>query len=62
MAELTYEKAMEELENIVNKLENSKETMDESFSLYEKGIKLIKFCDEYLNKQENKIRKIEEEK
>lgn len=62
MAELTYEKAMEELEEIVNKLENSKETMDESFSLYEKGIKLIKFCDEYLNKQENKIRKIEEEK
>ncbi len=62
MDELTYEKAMEELEEIVSKLENEKETMDESFGLYERGIKLIKFCDEYLNKQENKIRKIEEEK
>ena len=47
---------------IVEKLENSKVPVDEAFSLYEKGVELAKKCDEYLKKQEERIKKLGEDK
>ena len=60
MAEFNYEKSIKELENIVDKLENSSVSIDEAFKLYEKGVELSKKCSDYLEQQENKMKEIGE--
>ena len=57
MAEkLTYEQAMKELEKTVDMLESGSADMDASFALYEKGVKLAKFCEDYLTEKENSLK------
>ncbi|MBQ6379990.1 MAG: exodeoxyribonuclease VII small subunit [Clostridia bacterium] len=53
---LTYEQAMKELEQTVALLENSDTDMDKAFELYEKGVKLAKFCEEYLSEKEKSLK------
>lgn len=53
---MTYEKAMQELEKTVSLLESGNADMDQAFELYEKGVKLAKFCEEYLNEKEKSIK------
>lgn len=53
---MTYEQAMKELEEIVKKLENPETDIDNAFELYEKGIKLSKFCEDYLGEKEEKLK------
>lgn len=50
-----YEKAIEELENIVNKLKLENCSLNEAIKLYERGIKLHEFCTTELNKAEQKV-------
>lgn len=52
---ITFEKAMERLEEIVSILENGKCSLDESLKLFEEGTKLSKLCKDDLNKAEQKI-------
>ncbi len=54
MAELSFEKALAELENIVSKLEEGGLSLNESLSLFEKGVKRAKFLREELGKAEKK--------
>ncbi len=54
MAELSFEKALAELENIVSKLEEGGLPLNESLSLFEKGVKRAKFLREELEKAEKK--------
>lgn len=54
--DLSFEDAMKRLEEIANKLENGQVSLDESLSLYEEGIALIRFCNDKLDKAEQKIR------
>lgn len=49
---MTYEQAIKELEEIVKKLENPQTQIDKAFELYETGLKLSKFCEEYLSEKE----------
>ena len=53
---MTYEEAMKELEGIVKQLENPDTGIDKAFELYEKGIELSKFCEDYLDKKEQKLK------
>ncbi len=53
---MTYEQAMKELEQTVKMLENPETDIDKAFELYEKGIKLSKFCEDYLDKKEKKLK------
>jgi exodeoxyribonuclease VII small subunit len=55
MAEQSFEKALEELENIVLKLEEGGLKLNESLVLFEKGVKLARFLREELDKAERKI-------
>ncbi|MDD6920208.1 MAG: exodeoxyribonuclease VII small subunit [Eubacteriales bacterium] len=48
--------SIEELSEIVEKLENDKMNIDEAIALYEKGKLKIKACEEIL---ENSVQKIE---
>ena len=48
MPKLTYETAVKQLEEIVEKLEGGQLSLDESVKLFEKGAKLSAFCDKAL--------------
>lgn len=53
-----FEKMMEELGVITEKLESGKLTLSESMELFEKGIGLTKKCSELLENAKIKIMKI----
>ena len=55
MNELTYEKAFNRLEEIVEKLENGSVPLEESMKLFEEGTKLANFCNTKLNDAEQKF-------
>ncbi len=55
MAEKSFEKSISELEEIVSQLEGGNVTLDESLSLFEKGIKLSKSCQKMLDEAEKKV-------
>ncbi len=55
MGALSFEKALTELEDIVEKLEKGGLALNESLGLFEKGIKLAKFLRGELGKAEKKI-------
>lgn len=56
---MTYEKAIERLEAIVNELEKGKLTLDESVRLFEEGAELASFCSKALDSAEQKLTKLE---
>lgn len=55
MATQSFEKALEDLEKIVEKLEKGGLSLSESLSLFEKGVKLARFLREELEKAEKKV-------
>ena len=55
MKELTFEEAIENLEEIVAELENGNLSLDDSVKKFENGMKLSKYCNEILNKAEKEI-------
>ncbi|OJT96390.1 exodeoxyribonuclease VII small subunit [Metarhizobium album] len=54
----TFEKAVAELESIVQRLERGDVALDESIAIYERGEALKKHCETLLNAAENRIEKI----
>lgn len=63
----TIEKSFEELTEIIRKMDDDNLPLEESFKLYEKGIKIVKQCNDKIDKVEKKLmiiengRKIEDE-
>ncbi len=55
MSSMTFEKALAELENIVNQMEKGGLSLSESLALFEKGVKLARFLREELEKAERKV-------
>lgn len=51
----TLEASFGELNTIIEKLEDDEITLDESFKLYNEGIKLLKYCNASIDKVEKKI-------
>ncbi len=47
-AGLTFEKALEELETLVARMEEGKLPLEESLAAYQRGAELIKFCESKL--------------
>ena len=58
IAEMPFEAALAELEEIVDRLEKGAVALDESIRLYERGEALKKRCDELLKNAEMRIEKI----
>ena len=42
---LTFEKAIDELESLVARMEDGKLPLEESLAAYQRGAELIKFCE-----------------
>ncbi len=55
---LSFEKALAELEGIVEKLESGKVDLEQSISIYERGEALKKHCEKLLKDAEARIEKI----
>ena len=55
MAEKTFEKALERLEEIVKKMEEGNMTLDDSLKAFEEGINLSRFCAKKLDDAERKV-------
>ncbi len=51
----TFEQALLRLEEIIENIENSETTLDESVKLYKEGIDLSVFCGNQLKKTEQEI-------
>lgn len=58
MEKFSFEEAMKKLEQIVNALESGQTSLDESLSLYEEGLKLVKLCEAKLKDVETKAVKL----
>ena len=55
MAKKNFEKALADLENIVQRLDENDLSLDEALALFEEGIKLSRFCSQKLDSVENKV-------
>ena len=53
--EITYESAIAELRDIVKQLNEGKASLDDSITVYNRGIELSKFCSAKLDEAEQKI-------
>lgn len=56
MASFDYERAVEQLEKIIKELENGSISLDYSVKLFTQGMDLLKNCNNYLNKTEEKLK------
>ncbi|KAB2861848.1 MAG: exodeoxyribonuclease VII small subunit [Bauldia sp.] len=56
--QLSFEKALEELESIVQRLEQGKVELEESIAIYERGEALKKHCERLLKEAEGRVEKI----
>ena len=52
---LDFEQAMEQLEEVVRRLEEGENTLDEALSLFERGVGLVRFCTGKLEEAEKKV-------
>ena len=58
VGELSFEKALEELEKIVARLERGEVPLAESITIYERGEELKKHCERLLGEAEARVEKI----
>jgi exodeoxyribonuclease VII small subunit len=56
--QLTFERAIEELETIVKRLEEGKVPLEESVAIYERGETLKRRCEQLLRQAEARVEKI----
>ena len=58
---VTFESAMDELSQIVSKLEAGDLPLDKALEAFEKGSMLVKQCEKTLNDAELRVEKIEKQ-
>ncbi len=57
--DLTFEQALEQLEETVRAMEAGELSLNETTALFEKGMRLANFCGDVLSKAELKITQIQ---
>ncbi|MFG0307306.1 MAG: exodeoxyribonuclease VII small subunit [Phycisphaerales bacterium JB040] len=58
-AEITYEEAVRQLEEILNRIESGEIGLEESIGEYERGVGLIKRCRAILDRAEQRIEELD---
>ncbi len=53
--EVSLEETFQELETIIEKMQDREVTLEDSFSLYEQGIRKLKYCNEKIDSVEKKM-------
>jgi exodeoxyribonuclease VII small subunit len=54
-SETRFETALEELEQVVEQLESGELSLEDSLAAFEKGVGLVRFCNQKLNEVEKRI-------
>jgi exodeoxyribonuclease VII small subunit len=57
-----FESALEELEEVVEQLESGELSLEDSLTAFEKGVGLVRFCNQKLNEVEKKIEMLVKDK
>lgn len=52
---IKFESALEDLEQVVEQLESGELSLEDSLAAFERGVGLVKFCNQKLNEVEKKI-------
>lgn len=60
MKDISFEKALEALESVVDKMEEGELSLEDSLKKYEEGVKLSKVCLKHLTEAEKKIELLKE--
>jgi len=58
VGQLSFERAIDELESIVKRLEDGKVPLEESVAIYERGEALKRRCEDLLRQAEARVQKI----
>jgi exodeoxyribonuclease VII small subunit len=58
VSQLSFERAIEELESIVRRLEDGKVPLEQSVAIYERGEALKRRCEDLLRQAEARVQKI----
>ena len=58
----TFEVALEELEGMVEQLETGELALEESLAAFEKGVGLVKYCNQKLAEVEKKVEMLVKDK
>jgi exodeoxyribonuclease VII small subunit len=58
VGQVTFERAIEELESIVKRLEDGRVPLEESVAIYERGEALKRRCEDLLRQAEARVQKI----
>lgn len=53
---LSYEEALEQLENMVENLEQDEASLNESVEIFKKGVELYKYCNNLLLSAEGEVK------
>jgi len=53
--QMTLEEAFSQLEAVTKALEQEDISLEESFSVYQKGMQLLQYCNESIDKVEKKV-------
>lgn len=56
MENMKFEEAMKRLGDIAESLERENVTLDESLSLFEEGVALVRFCNKSLEEAEQRVK------
>lgn len=59
--EITIEETFDQLEEVIKQMEAKEISLEESFACYERGMKLVKACNDKLDKVEKQIIVLSEE-
>ena len=52
---ISFEQAIEELQAIVTAMEAGNVSLDDSLGLYERGVELVRFCNQRLDEAQQRI-------
>lgn len=57
---ITIEEGFEKLEQIIRQMEEDEVSLEQSFELYNEGLKLVKECNDKIDMVEKKIKLVED--
>lgn len=57
----SIEKTLKELESIIEKMEDRDSSLEDTFALYESGMRMVRACSEKIEKVEKKIEILSED-
>lgn len=59
--ELSVEEAFEQIRSLIGEMEQDGATLEKTFENYEKGIGMLRYCSEKIDRVEKKVQKLNED-